>query len=321
MDPVIGGLIAVVVIVLSILGLLYLQSRKSQGVQKLTMSCSKYRSTLNRIVPLFYVVPSSFDSPAGRPTAAPAAARGQAGPGPRRAQAARVRQRNRGQVAQHESDAESDEDGNDPMDRIELPDGKVGAKKMAKLQAKADRKAKLEAEQQEREERKLRQQSQDEERLKEREKEAEAEKKQEEEERKAREEQERKDHEEYLKMKAAFSVEEEGFEEGEGESETNLLQEFVKHIKDKKVVVLEDLASLFRLKTQNVIDRIQDLQNDGILTGVIDDRGKFIYISLEELESVAKFVKQRGRVSIADLAESSNKLINLNPTSRSEVCS
>ena len=53
------------------------------------------------------------------------------------------------------------------------------------------------------------------------------------------------------------------------------------------------------------------LQEDGILTGVIDDRGKFIYISMEELEAVAKFIKQQGRVSITDLAMNSNKLINL----------
>lgn len=45
----------------------------------------------------------------------------------------------------------------------------------------------------------------------------------------------------------------------------------------------------------------------------MDDRGKFIYITVEELESVAKFMKQHGRVSISDLAESSNRLINLNP--------
>ena len=32
----------------------------------------------------------------------------------------------------------------------------------------------------------------------------------------------------------------------------------------------------------------------------------------EELESIAKFIKQRGRVSISELAENSNKLISLN---------
>ena len=50
---------------------------------------------------------------------------------------------------------------------------------------------------------------------------------------------------------------------------------------------------------------------EGTLTGVLDDRGKFIYITMEELQSVAKFIKQRGRVSIQELAESSNRLIRL----------
>ena len=56
---------------------------------------------------------------------------------------------------------------------------------------------------------------------------------------------------------------------------------------------------------------MQDLQAEGRLTGVIDDRGKFIYITMEELEAVARFIRQNGRVSISDLAASSNKLINL----------
>ena len=47
------------------------------------------------------------------------------------------------------------------------------------------------------------------------------------------------------------------------------------------------------------------------LLGVTDDRGKFIYISPKELEAVAKFIKQRGRVTISELAESSNTLVNL----------
>lgn len=81
----------------------------------------------------------------------------------------------------------------------------------------------------------------------------------------------------------------------------------------QKVVLLEDLAAHFKLKTQAAIDRIQDLQASGELTGVIDDRGKFIYISQKELEDVAKFIKQRGRVSITELAECSNDLINLSP--------
>ena len=70
------------------------------------------------------------------------------------------------------------------------------------------------------------------------------------------------------------------------------------------------------LPAQDVIQRVQDLQASGDLTGVIDDRGKFIYITMDELESVAKYVRQHGRVSISELAESSNRLITLDPDLR-----
>lgn len=51
--------------------------------------------------------------------------------------------------------------------------------------------------------------------------------------------------------------------------------------------------------------------------GVIDDRGKFISITPEELNAVAQFIRQRGRVSITELAQASSSLINLTPDSRS----
>ncbi|XP_057331765.1 DDRGK domain-containing protein 1 [Microplitis mediator] len=194
----------------------------------------------------------------------------------------------------------------------EFPEGKIGAKKRAKLEAKAEKKQAREAMEREREERKKREQQQQEEIDKLRERERAEELKQEELEKKAREEKEQREHEEYLKMKEAFTVEEEGFEQKDVDEE-NLLEEFVKYIKFNKVVVLEDLAGHFGLKTASVIDRVQALQATGRLTGVVDDRGKFIYISQEELEAVAKFVKQRGRVSITELAENSNRLISLTP--------
>jgi len=60
--------------------------------------------------------------------------------------------------------------------------------------------------------------------------------------------------------------------------------------------LLEDIAMQFKMKTSNVIEKIQLLDKEGRLSGVIDDRGKFIYITQQELESVAKFVQRRGRV-------------------------
>lgn len=231
--------------------------------------------------------------------------------------------RERRQRVQISDDENSDQEGNaggrdeDGEDQDqEMPDfsgEKMGAKKRAKLEAKHEKKVMRENEVRAREDKKKKEAVAEEERKKVEEKEQEEQTRQEEAERLAREDRERREHEEYLKMKASFAVEEEGYDEETDADKENLLQEFVTFIRNNKVVVLEDLAQHFKLKTQAVIDRINDLKSNGTLTGVVDDRGKFIYVSEIELQSVAKFIKQRGRVSISELAESSNSLINLVP--------
>ncbi|XP_053272909.1 DDRGK domain-containing protein 1 [Pleuronectes platessa] len=195
--------------------------------------------------------------------------------------------------------------------------GKVGAKKQRKLEEKQAKKAQREAEVEEREERKKMQELREQERRHDDERERRLEQKQEEEEQRAKEEQDRREEEEYLKLKASFTVEDQGEEEQLTEDQSrNLLQEFIDYIESSKVVLLEDLASQFGMRTQDAISRLQDLLAEGSLTGVIDDRGKFISITPEELDSVAQFIKQRGRVSITELAQASNSLINLTPESR-----
>nr|XP_010971071.1 DDRGK domain-containing protein 1 [Camelus bactrianus] len=188
--------------------------------------------------------------------------------------------------------------------------GKIGAKKLRKLEEKQARKAQREAEEAEREEWKRLESQREAEWKKEEERLRLEEEQKEEEERKAREEQAQREHEEYLKLKEAFVVEEEGEAETMTEEQSHsFLTEFINYIKQSKVVLLEDLASQMGLRTQDAINRIQDLLAEGTLTGVIDDRGKFIYITPEELAAVANFIRQRGRVSIAELAQASNSLI------------
>ncbi|XP_037089865.1 DDRGK domain-containing protein 1-like isoform X3 [Pollicipes pollicipes] len=223
--------------------------------------------------------------------------------------AATARNRNRMRMGGEESE-DSDGGARDPID---APEGKVGKKKLAKLEAKAEKKAQREAEEKEREERKKRQEQDEQERREQEKLEEEQEQAREEAERLAREERERQEHEEYIKLKEAFGVDEEGFDEELEDEKESKLQEFINYIKSVKVVLLEDLGAQFGLKTQDAIDRLQTLMSDGTLSGVIDDRGKFIYIPTSELEAVAKFIRQRGRVSLADLVENSNSLISLTP--------
>lgn len=53
-----------------------------------------------------------------------------------------------------------------------------------------------------------------------------------------------------------------------------------------KVIVLEDLAAKFHLPAQETINRVESLEKMGRITGVMDDRGKFIYIEPEEMQKV-----------------------------------
>lgn len=93
---------------------------------------------------------------------------------------------------------------------------------------------------------------------------------------------------------------------------------------------MDELAAHFGLKSDEAISRLHYFLDNGLLEGVMDDRGKFICITDDELNAgrlflpqffifitvltsiaVAKFINQRGRVTIHELAEYSNKLIRL----------
>jgi hypothetical protein len=194
---------------------------------------------------------------------------------------------------------------------------KVGKKKALKLQMKEERaqmrqqqdelkKQRLEREEQERKEREEKERLEDEE-----------ERKREEELERIRLEKEKKEEEDYQSWKQFISVEGTGSESQERMSDEELAKQLIEYVTEEKVSFLEDLASKFNLKTQDVITKINQLEQEGRLTGVIDDRGKFIFITPQELQNVANFINLRGRVSIEEIVRESNKLIDLNTKNRS----
>ena len=73
-------------------------------------------------------------------------------------------------------------------------------------------------------------------------------------------------------MKEAFIVDEEGFDEDPEEDQENKLEKFIQYIKDTKVVVLEDLAAHFQMKTDDTIDRVSTLIKEDKLTGISNNR-------------------------------------------------
>lgn len=102
---------------------------------------------------------------------------------------------------------------------------------------------------------------------------------QEEEKRRMEEEARRKEEEEYQAIKGMFVTETEGSQATDITTESqSLLSEFVEFIAKRKVLSLEDLATHFDMKTQEAVNRVNALEEMGLLTGVTDDRGKYIFI-------------------------------------------
>ena len=158
---------------------------------------------------------------------------------------------------------------------------KKGAKHAAKLEAKEEKRLQREALEKERAEAKKKQEEEWAEQDRLREEEKEKERLEELERQRVLEEKRKAEQEAYDAMKVDFEIEEEGEINTEEQlsKEADLLNQFIEHIKTKKIVYLEELASNFSLKTQECIDRIKQLLEDEVLTGVIDDRGKFIYVT------------------------------------------
>lgn len=104
------------------------------------------------------------------------------------------------------------------------------------------------------------------------------------------------------KQQDMFSVDEEGAEGGEKANEyQDLLGTFIEYMKTNKVTVLEDLAAEFLLTATETVERVQLLESFGRVTGVVDDRGKFIYITTDEMKRVADFINSKGRCNIKDI--------------------
>jgi len=224
-----------------------------------------------------------------------------------------------GGVGDDDGEADGAPDGIDfvPMDAADDADdnepdtSKMGTKKLAKLAAKEEKRAAREAAVREREDAKKRQELRWAEEAKARAEAEEAERLDEERKEAEEADRKRKEEEEYQAMKAMFTVDESGTMADDADESQALLEEFVAYVKQTKVVLLEELAARFKLKTSDAIARLQALEEEGRLTGVMDDRGKFIYVSEDEMAAVVKFVRQRGRVTISELAENSASLISL----------
>jgi DDRGK domain-containing protein 1 len=131
--------------------------------------------------------------------------------------------------------------------------------------------------------------------------------------RKLKEDQEKKENEIYDQWKDHFAIAEEGEEVADMNNE-DLIQNFVNYIKLRKVVSLEDLSGVFKVNPNDLVERLKVLESQGKIAGIVDDRGKYIYMTEKELAAIEKIFMQRGRISKAELIKECNKIIRFTPT-------
>jgi len=112
-------------------------------------------------------------------------------------------------------------------------------------------------------------------------------------------------------LKGEFEVAGEGSMSHDKQSFEEQTEQLIEMVTQTKVIYLEDLAAKFNVPPQDIADKLMSLESQGRITGIIDERGKFIYITQQELNNIAKFINNRGRVSISEIAYESNKLVTL----------
>eukprot|EP00929_Paragymnodinium_shiwhaense_P110061 TRINITY_DN76777_c0_g1_i1.p1 TRINITY_DN76777_c0_g1~~TRINITY_DN76777_c0_g1_i1.p1 ORF type:complete len:302 (-),score=121.23 TRINITY_DN76777_c0_g1_i1:340-1245(-) len=230
------------------------------------------------------------------------AAKAKAGPARRR----------RGALERMQQDmAEAEGDASDASDQEEA--GGEAREQLQRERARAARaerrreQQEREAARQERDTYSAKQRERDEERLR-----------REDEEQAAEREKERQEKAEFEKWKAMFEVQEQGEDEAAG-GEEYVVEKFVDYIKMRKVVSLEELAAAFQMRAASAIDRIRALEQLDRLSGIFDDRGKYIYVSSEEMIEVAEWLSKKGRITRPELVAACNKIIRLDPTEQDKA--
>jgi MFS superfamily sulfate permease-like transporter len=83
---------------------------------------------------------------------------------------------------------------------------------------------------------------------------------------------------------------------------TQSVEEFVKNLKQDRIVRIEETATAFDVPVNDVISRIQDLVDDGRVAGFFQP-GRFVYVSEHELNSIAQQITERGSVSLNEVAK------------------
>lgn len=128
---------------------------------------------------------------------------------------------------------------------------------------------------------------------------------------KEQEEKAQKEYQEYLNLKADIIIEEEGASALTQQENQRTLTEFINLIKENKIIEFDALASHFDMPVSDAVERVKSLLESKELQGFIDDRGKFIYVSDDDLLQISRHIEAAGRCSFRELSRTFGEILNL----------
>ena len=120
-----------------------------------------------------------------------------------------------------------------------------------------------------------------------------------------------KEEEEYLKWKGEMEVAESGSVHLSEEEQKKIEVQFAEYVRQNKMVLLEDLVADFRMDVESVVRLLERLEKEGKICGLIDERGKYVYLTPEEMQDISRWIESKGRVSLKDLSTEINKFIKI----------
>ena len=135
---------------------------------------------------------------------------------------------------------------------------------------------------------------------------------------KAKEEEKKKEDDIYNKWKDQIKIGEEGEEKFDFSNE-KIINEFLNYIKIRKVISLEDLSGTFKLSPNELVEKLNYFEKEGKILGIIDDRGKYIYITEKEMNMIEKMFQNRGRINKNDFIKECNRIIRFEPNEEDKI--
>lgn len=85
--------------------------------------------------------------------------------------------------------------------------------------------------------------------------------------------------------------------------EAQSVQDFLKDCKSDRFICIDKIATSFGVPPKVVVDRIEELLQDGRVAGFFQDISRFVFVSDDELSKIAAIVShQKGSVSLENIA-------------------